>query len=187
MDVSPLIDSRRITSVTRASFSAIDDCLGGNAVRLHALVEDVEAISQSRCSALSPTGATILGNVLILAPGKIVDSIYITPEEIVRHLLIRDIVLRTWGVNFLTILEKVFDPLSLRRLIVSQEASTVFCLGIWPIGEVIPGIVFFFLSSCMDLAFRILWHGPCTIRFNTKSILASENAEETILSPVISP
>lgn len=74
--VSIFINLSRVSSIARASSLSIDDHLSINSNRGHVLsvVHDVESISNCRCSALRPAWSTILGDVLVLVPWKIVQT-----------------------------------------------------------------------------------------------------------------
>jgi hypothetical protein len=45
---------------------------------------DLDSVRQRRCGGLSPAGSTVLGNMLVLDVGKIVDSVHVVPDPVVR-------------------------------------------------------------------------------------------------------
>jgi len=59
-----------VTTIATATSISINDCLSIDADGCWVLkvVHNVESVSESASSALSPAGATVLGNVLVLIP-----------------------------------------------------------------------------------------------------------------------
>jgi hypothetical protein len=68
--IDPLIHLTRVATVARAASISVDDLLSvqSNGCWVLQVKENVEAVSKGGSGALSPAGAAVLWNVLILAP-----------------------------------------------------------------------------------------------------------------------
>jgi len=77
------VDATGVTSIARATSLGVDDDLsvdgdGGEGLQL---VEDVKSVSNGGSRSLSPARPAVLGNVLVLVPGKVVDSVHVSPVD----------------------------------------------------------------------------------------------------------
>jgi len=78
--VGEFVNSGRVSSITRSSSFTINNSLDGEGLlRPSVLSDDVESISNTGNSGLSPTRSTIFGDMLINRPRHIIDSVYISP------------------------------------------------------------------------------------------------------------
>jgi len=77
------VDTTGVTTVARATLLGIDNGLGidGDGSVSAQLVHDVESISNCGGRSLSPARPAVLGNVLVLVPGKVVDSVHVSPVD----------------------------------------------------------------------------------------------------------
>jgi len=79
--VSVLVNLTWVSTVTRATSLAVDDNLGvkANRGRVFSTVQNVESIGDSGCRTLSPAGAAVLRDMLVLVPGQVVYSVHVSP------------------------------------------------------------------------------------------------------------
>ena len=144
---------------------------------------------------MSPAGATVLRDVLVLVPGEIVGAILVSPVELLRDLLSAEKLPAVRGVLDLTVGEggladtAAFPP--------RQESlrNVDTCIGIelylWHRVDslVILRVVLLLLCRCMPFLISpgVLGSGPSTAGLNGDIVLALADAEEALLSPLCAP
>jgi len=84
--VDPLVCPGYRTSVARTNTSTVEDVLDGEInVRPHTFTLYLYPVPEGTHSTMGPTGAAVLGDVLIAAGGAVVDAILIAPIEFLRN------------------------------------------------------------------------------------------------------
>ena len=74
------VDSSGVAAVAAASGLAVDDDLGGEGdVGPGSVSGDVYSVGEGAGGALSPAGAAVGGDVLVFAPGEVVDTADVSP------------------------------------------------------------------------------------------------------------
>lgn len=81
--VGEQIRSVSVSSVARTSSIAVDDGLHSQTdSREDVVSHDVDSVADARGTSLGPAGAAVLRQMLVDGPGEIVDSVDITPPEV---------------------------------------------------------------------------------------------------------
>ena len=91
--VGELVDTTGVATLARATGTAVDDDLGVEADGSGVLVteKDVESIGEGRGGTLSPAGAAVDGDVLVLVPGKEVGTVDVSPVPAAGEVLLSDL------------------------------------------------------------------------------------------------
>jgi hypothetical protein len=202
--VSVRVDTTGVTTVARASSLSVDNHLGvdGDGGDGRELVQDVESVSDGRGRSLSPARSAVLRDVLVLAPGKVVDSVHVSPVDVGRNIFLLNFIPGVGsGLNSTFDIERgLLDTASLlggleERLffhltgieVVSGLGEFVGNLVVGGIillhlGSVVPGLPGFFLRGP-----GVLRSDPRAVFFDSEVVSSSADLGETLVSPVLSP
>ena len=193
--MSEFVDLSGVSTVARATSIAVDNHLGVNANwRAECRGEvDVESVSNGAGRTLGPARATVLGNVLVLVPGKPVCAILVSPVES-RGQVISGKDLVHVGCSLLgSIGESAFRNTAACRLNLILQigclGSTVFRLRERIDGLIVLGVILLSVSGLVPHWVRpcVLGSGPGTVALNCNVVYATADAEEALLTPVGAP
>jgi len=192
--VSVLVNLGGVATITGATSLAVDDNLGVEADRgsVFATVQDVESISDGRCRALSPAWTAVLRDMLVLVPGKVVDSVHVSPVDALRESISRvkipsmrrELLFSAFKDGFFNTAATCWRSFVLRDIIASiggLREGINGCIVQWIVVLSLGGLVPNFLGP------GILRGGPSAIRLDVDIVGASADSEESLLTPVSSP
>jgi hypothetical protein len=192
--VSVLVNLGGVATITGATSLAVYDNLGVEADRgsVFATVQDVESISDGRCRALSPAWTAVLRDMLVLVPGKVVDSVHVSPVDALRESISRvkipsmrrELLFSAFKDGFFNTAATCWRSFVLRDIIASiggLREGINGCIVQWIVVLSLGGLVPNFLGP------GILRGGPSAIRLDVDIVGASADSEESLLTPVSSP
>ena len=125
--------------------------------------------------------------MLVLVPGKVVDSVDISPVPVGWVLSLFDLFPSHDLWSLLSILEfDLFDSASLAERAIKELWIT---LWVWSVGSVVGWVLLLLFGGVMNdiLGPGIFWNGPSAIGLDGKVVLSSNNLNESIFTPVSSP
>ena len=194
MVVSVFIYQRRVSTITTAASLTVNNCLSIKANRGSTIqvIQNVKSVSESRSCTLSPAGATIARNVLILVPGHVVTTVHISPINILWQNVNWKTVPRTLGLVDWTICELgLRDTATLRLVQEVLVCSSRNVLRLWPFinSLVIFRIILFSLSCYMldGVSPCVGRHTKLAITLNVNVVDSTNDSKEPIFTPVGSP
>ena len=192
------VNLTRVTSIARATSLTVNNNLSiqSNWGWAWKIIKNVESISDCWCWTLSPTWTTVLGNVLVLCPGKIVLTVHVSPVNIL------------WKITCFVNIPSVRSILDLRSIKMSywntaaihnfwKECVLFSCIGRsrkywlreWINSLVVEFAWFFSCSWIVHFTFSpsVFWSYPSAITFNCNVVHTAANTEETGFSPMSAP
>jgi len=193
------VDTTGVSTVARATSLSVDDNLSVDRDRGDGaqLVQDVESISNGGCSSLSPARPAVLGNVLVLTPGEVVDTVHVSPVDCVGNIFLFNLIPGVRAVldSFLDVERRAFNTASLlggleEVFFLNLTSLTVEGrLGEFVCFLVVSSVVLLGLGSLMPRLFSpgVLRSDPRAVLFNSDVVFASADLGETTIAPVFSP
>jgi len=180
--ITELVDTHGVTTVAITTSLAVDDSLGRKrGLRIAVVSQDVDSVSQSGSGSLGPAGSAVLGNVLVLGPGDVVDAVDVSPIPRGGEVFSLDVapgLLFSLQHGFsveLRVELKAAGFLGLGGLFFREER---FRLGLF-LG--LLGVVLVTLGP------GVSGNTPVAISFNGEIVNASDDSEETVFTPVSTP
>jgi len=193
------VDATGVTSIARATSLGVDDDLsvdgdGGNSLQL---VKDVKSISNGGGRSLSPARPAVLGNVLVLVPGEVVNSVHVSPVDFGGNVSGTEFFPSVSGGldSTLDVERGAFDTASLLGGLQEVFLDDFTGLGRSSrLGEfvdflVVSGVVLLSLSGLVELLGSpgVLGGDPRAVLLNGDVVCTSFDLGETLVTPVRSP
>jgi len=182
---SILVNFGRVTTVTAATSISINYSLSIDTDRGGVLkvIHDVESISKSASSSLSPAWSTVLGNVLVLVPWHVVATIDASPIDLVGKVI-------NWSESVRN------DPLTICEFSLLCTASTLlkrlFITIVFRLRHridclIVFGIVLLSLCCCVEICPLMNGCCPGAFWFNSEIVDSSYDFEEAVFAPMGTP
>jgi hypothetical protein len=180
--LSKSVDTSSITTLAGTTSTAVNDSLDGKSdFREGGVSGDIDSISQSRSTTLSPARSAVNRDVLVLSPGDVVLSTDVSPIPGSRKIVGANMSPREFSSEgFLTrVLEEISNSAALGTSLGEKifQSSVSFRLDFFSSSTLISDIV----------SPGILRNTPLAFRLNTKVVGTSDNSEETTFTVVRSP
>jgi hypothetical protein len=180
--LSKSVDTSSITTLAGTTSTAVNNSLDRKSdFRESGVSGDVDSISQSRSTSLSPARSAVNGNVLVLSPGDVVLSVDVSPIPGGRKIVGANMSPRELSSErFLT---RVLEEISNSAALGASLGEKIFQSG------VSFGLDFFSSSTLISdvVSPGVLRNTPLAFRLNTEVVSTSDNSEETAFTIVRSP
>ena len=185
-----------VATIAGATSLAVHDGLGIEADRggVEVTVQDVESVGDGRGGALSPAGTAVLWDVLVLVPGQVVLAVHVSPVDNLGK--VSGVVDLPWvrRVGELLVATLKLGPLNTAAtsgdgLVDGGIVAAVLGLRELVDGVVVVGVVPLLIRGDMPrlLSPGVLRSGPGAVALDGDVVGATADAEETILTPVLTP
>jgi len=178
--ITELVDTDGFTTVAITTGLTVDDGLGteGN-LRISVVSQNVDSVSQRRGSTLSPARSAVNGDMLVLGPGEVVDTIGVSPIPGLGEVTSLDVApgesFGLSGVLSELVSEFVVDLHASRRVLLFRSSEESFRLGL------LGGVVLVTVGP------GVSGNTPVAVSFDGKVVDTSDDSEETVLTPVSTP
>ena len=194
--VGILVHLSGVATIAGATSLAVHDGLGIEADRggVEVTVQDVESVGDGRGGALSPAGTAVLWDVLVLVPGQVVLAVHVSPVDNLGK--VSGVVDLPWvrRVGELLVATLKLGPLNTAAtsgdgLVDGGIVAAVLGLRELVDGVVVVGVVPLLIRGDMPrlLSPGVLRSGPGAVALDGDVVGATADAEETILTPVLTP
>ena len=171
-----LVELAQLSTLTGASSCAVEHGLNRKSHSGSGVVPlDVDSVGKGTQTTLGPTGATVVGQVLVDSPGEEVGASGAAPEEVVRHVRILDGILR-----------KRREHVTV-ELLVGDQSGLEFPQRPLRLAEQSEHLLEEGLLRLYDGAVGINHIGPDAVLLDPEGILASLYLEVALVGPVFTP
>lgn len=180
--ITELVDTDGFTTVAITTSLTVDDSLGTEGdLRISVVSQNVDSVSQSRGGSLSPARSAVNGDMLVLGPGEVVDTVGVSPIPGLGEVTSLDV---APGESF-TLSDVLSEFLS--EGVVNLHASTSSVLLFFRSREerfrlgLLGGVVLVTVGP------GISGNTPVAVSFDGKVVDTSDDSEETVFTPVSTP
>jgi len=180
--ITELVDTDGFTTVAITTSLTVDDSLGTEGdLRISVVSQNVDSVSQSRGGSLSPARSAVNGDMLVLGPGEVVDTVGVSPIPGLGEVTSLDV---APGESF-TLSDVLSEFLS--EGVVDLHASTSSVLLFFRSREERFGLGLLGGVVLVTVGPGVSGNTPVAVSFDGKVVDTSDDSEETVFTPVSTP